>query len=127
MQNLSFNQLKQELAYCDNPIRERLIRKLMYLKYTKKINQQKSKLNIDISDLEIQNNESEDDSSTKMKEKLNSQMLQRMDANIDLHKKSTNKKINCLPPYIDSNDNKYASFDEAFNTNLSSFSDKLNG
>lgn len=118
----SFRQLKQELASCDDPIKERVIRKLMLLKYNKKM-ASKPKVDIDISDIDVtefqaQPNETPD----KMKETLNKNVLSRLDACADIYKKSASKKpTDCLPPYINDSGDKYASFEEAFSNKLTSF------
>ena len=33
MNNMTFGELRNELANCDNPVRQRIIRNLMYIRY----------------------------------------------------------------------------------------------
>jgi arylsulfatase A-like enzyme len=135
LQDMTFKQLKQELAVCKNPARELLIRNLMQQKYNAYKERKKTiepKIYLKDSDFEESVPEAApqepvyedvDKFTKKAKDHVNNNLMDRLNGDIDIQKINKKKKVKKAPkqfvsPFASNHTDKYAPFDDTTFKNI---------
>lgn len=148
--NMTFKQLKEELSKNkNNKVREMIIRKSMYIRYhqhmKKKISDNTQKVpsnkplipfipNFDLSDFNsndssidepdnLNQDDRESDTQPFGRDYTNNGLMERLNSDLDIRtmKMPPNKK-DFIPPYSNTTDGNYASFDNIFSSERKNFS-----
>lgn len=116
--DMSFNELKKELKSCNgtNPMKERIIRDLMVIKYNQHLQKQqqyqqqqqiKAKPTQPITHKPVPD---DNDSDEKVRDKTNNSLMERLNNDLEIKNIKPSLKKNIVLPYADTSCDNYATF-----------------